>query len=72
MLISIVLPASSAYADVYVQTLSIFCGLGMHNCQLHKNTERLLVQYAVNHDTLLFVSSPDPLEVDELFVRVHR
>jgi len=56
---------------VVCQTLSIFCGLGMHNGQLHRNRERLLVQYKVSFDSLLFYSSPLTADVEELLVRLH-
>ena len=41
----------------------------MHNCQLHKNRERLLVHYRVTFESLLFHSTPYPNEIEDLFVR---
>jgi len=69
----LLLPAADCVVCMLLvcQTLSIFCGLGMHNCQLHKNRERLLIQYDVTMDALLFNLAPDPAEVESLFVRIH-
>ena len=53
------------------QTLSIFCGLGMHNCQLHKNRERLRAQLKVTSESLLFYAAPDHVSVEKLVVRLH-
>ena len=44
----------------------------MHNCQLHKNRERLVVQHKVTFESLLFHSSPFATDVDDLFVRLQR
>lgn len=56
-------------AVLMCQTLSIFCGLGMHNCQLHKNRERLHLQLKVTLDALHFYSSANMADVENLYVR---
>lgn len=50
---------------IFLQTFAIFCGLGVHNCQLYESVMKLNVAFEV----LAFHAMASPEDVEKLAVR---
>jgi cGMP-specific 3',5'-cyclic phosphodiesterase, invertebrate len=54
---------------MFCQTFAIFCGLGVHNCQLHEKVDKLTARHRVTCDVLAFHATASAQETASLAVR---
>jgi len=52
-----------------LQTFAIFCGLGVHNCQLHENIIKLNARHRVTTEVLAYHAVATAEESSKLAVR---
>lgn len=50
------------------QTFAIFCGLGVHNCQLHEKVDKLTARHKVTCEVLAYHATASAQETTSLAV----
>ena len=54
--------------DCYLQAFAIFCGLGIHNCQMYEGACKLMAKQSVALEVLSYHASAPQEETDRIKV----
>ena len=61
----------AARIPLALQTLAVFCGLGIHNCQMFERACKMMARQSVALEVLAYHALATPSETQELLVRNH-